>query len=174
MPLRILEYELEIIKSAINYNKLGQKSYKMPIVYPIVLYTGKGNWNAKTYIKEIQEKLENESDLEKLEFSKYNIVNINELNTEKLLKEKDCLSKLMLAEKDDIQANIIKYFEEIVKEINSNEKYYRKESIQVLIIFIEKTLSRKIGKRKARELIEKLKGGDEKMLKCWESIDKEN
>ena len=70
--------------------------------------------------------------------------------------------------------NIIKYFEEIVKEINSNEKYYRKESIQVLIIFIEKTLSRKIGKRKARELIEKLKGGDEKMLKCWESIDKEN
>ena len=42
MAWRILEYAMEIIKSAIDYNKIGQKNYKLPLVIPIVLYTGNG------------------------------------------------------------------------------------------------------------------------------------
>lgn len=41
MPFRILEYENELIKSSIDYNKLKQKRYKLPLVMLIVLYTGK-------------------------------------------------------------------------------------------------------------------------------------
>ena len=32
MPYRILEYEYELIRSEIDYNKLGTKEYKIPAV----------------------------------------------------------------------------------------------------------------------------------------------
>ena len=71
MPVRILEYEIAIIKSAIDYKKFGQKDYKIPQVISIVLYTGKRKWNAKNYINEIQERFE---EFEESEFSKYNVI----------------------------------------------------------------------------------------------------
>ena len=52
MPYRILEYQLEIIQSAIDIEKLKNKSYKIPQVYPIVLYTGKRKWNAKKFLED--------------------------------------------------------------------------------------------------------------------------
>lgn len=58
MPYRILEYEVAIIESAINMNKIKNKEYKIPLVIPIVLYTGNKKWNAKKYLKECQEEFE--------------------------------------------------------------------------------------------------------------------
>ena len=37
MPYRILEYEIEIMKSAIDIRKIKNKEYKLPLVIPIVL-----------------------------------------------------------------------------------------------------------------------------------------
>ena len=96
MPVRILEYEIAIIKSAIDYKKFGQKDYKIPKVISIVLYTGKRKWNAKNYINEIQERFE---EFEESEFSKYNVIDINNIPEERLLKEYNYLSKIMLLEK---------------------------------------------------------------------------
>lgn len=145
MPLRILEYETAIIKSAIDYERFGQKSYKIPIVIPIVLYTGKRKWNAQTYINEIQEKFE---DFEELNFAKYNVVDINNIAEEKLLKDTNYLSKMMLL-----------------------EKYRGKE---VLIILIEQILAIEIGEEKAKEIIKILKGGNKDMLNCIENAYREN
>jgi len=58
MPLRILEYENEIMRSAIEYEKMNRKNYKLPLIIPIVLYAGRKKWDAKTYIGEVQEQLE--------------------------------------------------------------------------------------------------------------------
>ena len=58
MPYRILEYEIEIMKSAIDIKKVKNKEYKLPLVIPIVLYTGKKKWDAKRYLEESQEKLD--------------------------------------------------------------------------------------------------------------------
>ena len=38
MPYRILEYEIEIMKSAIDIRKVKNKEYKLPLVIPIVLF----------------------------------------------------------------------------------------------------------------------------------------
>ena len=43
MSYRILEYELAIMQSAIDLSKIKNKEYKVPLVIPIVLYTGKKN-----------------------------------------------------------------------------------------------------------------------------------
>ena len=52
MPYRLLNYCVEIIRYAVNKKQLRNKGYKMPVVYPIVLYTGKRKWNVKKYFEE--------------------------------------------------------------------------------------------------------------------------
>ncbi len=170
MPLRILEYETAIIKNAIDYKKFGQKNYKIPKVIPIVLYTGKRKWNAKTYINEIQEQFEN---FNELNFAKYNVIDINNLTEEKLLKDTNYLSKIMLLEK--YRGNeLSQYLSKIVKEIKSNEKYYDTEGKEVLITLIEQILIIKIGKKKTKEIVKILQGGNTNMLNCIESAYREN
>ena len=170
MPIRILDYETAIIKSAIDYKRLGQKDYKIPRVIPIVLYTGKRKWNAKTYINEIQEQFD---DFEDLDFSKYNVIDINNIAEEKLFKDNNYLSKIMLLEK--YRGNELSlYLNKLVQEIKLNEEYYNTEGKEVLIILIEQILSVKIGEEKAKEIVEILKGGDKGMLNCIESAYREN
>ena len=170
MPLRILDYETAIIKSAIDYKRFGQKDYKIPMVIPIVLYTGKRKWNAQTYIKDIQEQFE---DFEDLVFSKYNVVDINNIAEKKLLKDNNYLSKIMLLEK--YRGNELSlYLNKIVQEIKLNEEYYNTEGKDVLIILIEQILAIEIGEEKAKEIVKILKGGDKGMLNCIESAYREN
>ena len=161
---------MAIIKSAIDYKRLGQKDYKIPRVIPIVLYTGKRKWNAKTYINEIQEQFE---DFEDLDFAKYNVIDINNISEEKLFKYNNYLSKIMLLEK--YRGNELSlYLNKIVQEIKLNEEYYNTEGKEVLIILVERILSVKIGEEKAKEVVKILKGGDKGMLNCIESAYREN
>ena len=170
MPVRILEYEIAIIKSAIDYKKFGQKDYKIPKVISIVLYTGKRKWNAKNYINEIQERFE---EFEESEFSKYNVIDINNIPEERLLKEYNYLSKIMLLEK--YKGNdLSEYLNKIAQEIKANEKYYNTQGKEILIILIEQILLTKIGERKTKEILKILKGGNEDMLNCIESAYREN
>ena len=126
MPYRILEYEIVIMKSAVDIRKIKNKEYKLPLVVPIVLYTGKKKWDAKKYLEESQERL----DGVKIKAGNYNLVDINDYTKE-----------------DD---------EDLLKRIIS-------------ILFGEK-----IGEKKTKELIEKINGGDEKMLAVVEMIRNEN
>ena len=81
MPYRILEYEIEIMKSAIDIRKIKNKEYKLPLVIPIVLYTGKKKWDAKRYLEESQETLKGV----KIKAGNYNLVDINDFTKEELL-----------------------------------------------------------------------------------------
>lgn len=47
MPYRILSYTSSILNSAIDKKKLKNKSYKLPLVISIVLYSGNKPWDAK-------------------------------------------------------------------------------------------------------------------------------
>lgn len=170
MPLRILEYEIAIIKSAQNYKEYGKKNYRVPKVYSIVLYTGKRKWNAKTYINEMQEQLEG---VKVVEFARYNLIDINDVKEEQLLKEKTYLSKIMLLEKYNGK-ELTECLDKVISEIEENKKEYDNAGKEVLIILIEKILNRKIGEEKAKEIIKKLEGDEEKMLNVLESVDREN
>ena len=82
MPYRILEYEIEIMKSAIDIRKVKNKEYKLPLVIPIVLYTGKKKWDAKRYLEESQETL----DGVEIKAGNYNLVDINDFTKEELIR----------------------------------------------------------------------------------------
>ena len=57
MPYRLLKYNMAIIESAIDNEKIKNKSYKLPLVYSFVIYTGNSKWNTCTDISKMQEDL---------------------------------------------------------------------------------------------------------------------
>ena len=132
MPYRILEYEIAIMKSAVDIRKIKNKEYKLPLVVPIVLYTGKKKWDAKRYLEESQE-----------------------------------TSKIMLLEKSESTEETIEMLEKIIPGIKEEDEDLLKRIISILF-------GEKIGEEKTKELIEKINGGDEKMLAVVDMIRNEN
>ena len=163
MPYRILEYEIEIMKSAIDIRKVKNKEYKLPLVIPIVLYKGKKKWDAKRYLEESQEIL----DGVKIKAGNYNLVNINDYTKEELLQGKTLISKMMLLEKSKSTEESIEMIEKIILNTNKEEKELLKRVISILF-------GEKIGEEKTKELIGKIDGGEEKMLALVDMIRNEN
>ena len=171
MPLRILEYSTEIIRGAIDYNRFGNKNYKLTLVIPIVLYTGNKKWDVKNYIKDVQEKLDGVSGLE---YAKYNLVDVNEYTEKELLEHKSFITKAMLLEKATSDEELIKYTEKIIDVLKNNGDIYNNEIEEIFISIINLILNRKIGNKKSQELIKRLKGDDGEMLAVLDMIDREN
>jgi len=163
MPYRILEYEIEIMKSAIDIRKVKNKEYKLPLVIPIVLYTGKKKWDAKRYLEESQETLDDV----KIKAGNYNLVDINDFTKEELLQGKTLISKMMLLEKSESTEESIEMLEKIIPNTNKEEKELLKRVISILF-------GEKIGEEKTKELIEKIDGGEGKMLALVDMIRNEN
>ena len=163
MPYRILEYEVAIMESAIDLDKIKNKESKIPLVIPIVLYTGNKKWNAKKYLEENQEKIEGiENGL-----GNYNLIDINELTEKELLEDNSFISKMMLIEKSKNTENIVEILEKIVKITKEEDK----ETLRRIISII---LEEKIGITKAKELIEKMEGDEGNMLAVVDMIRREN
>ena len=163
MPYRILEYEVAIMQSAIDLDKIKNKESKIPLVIPIVLYTGNKKWNAKKYLEENQEKIEGiENGL-----GNYNLIDINELTEKELLEDNSFISKMMLIEKSKNTENIVEILEKIVKITKEEDK----ETLRRIISII---LEEKIGITKAKELIEKMEGDEGNMLAVVDMIRREN
>ena len=163
MPYRILEYEIEIMKSAVDIRKIKNKEYKLPLVIPIVLYTGKKKWDAKRYLEESQETL----DGVKIKAGNYNLVDINDFTKEELLQGKTLTSKMMLLEKSESTEETIEMLEKIIPGIKKDDEELLKRIISILF-------GEKIGEEKTKELIEKINGGDGKMLAVVDMIRNEN
>ena len=163
MPYRILEYEVAIMQSAIDLDKIKNKESKIPLVIPIVLYTGNKKWNAKKYLEENQEKIEGiENGL-----GNYNLIDINEMTEKELLEDNSFISKMMLIEKSKNTENIVEILEKIVKITKEEDK----ETLRRIISII---LEEKIGITKAKELIEKMEGDEGNMLAVVDMIRREN
>ena len=171
MALRILKYEIDIVKSVMTNNNIVKKNDKLPTVIPIVLYTGKGKWNAKVYYKEMQETLQG---YEMQEIGKYNLVDVNDYTEEELLKEESFISKAMLLEKLRDTTKLEENVEKIITEMNQKEKVYDKEQRELLITIIEKILSKKMEEKTVKEMIEKLEKGGDNMLAVEEMVIEEN
>lgn len=163
MPYRILEYEVAIMQSAIDLDKIKNKESKIPLVIPIVLYTGNKKWNAKKYLEENQEKIEGiENGL-----GNYNLIDINEMTEKELLEDNSFISKMMLIEKSKNTEKIVEILEKIVKITKEEDKDTLRRIISII-------LEEKIGITKAKELIEKMEGDEGNMLAVVDMIRREN
>ena len=67
MVYRMLEYSIEIMRQIIQGKENKRKTYKYPLIIPIVIYTGDKKWDAKLSMKEIKERVEWYEEQEDLE-----------------------------------------------------------------------------------------------------------
>lgn len=163
MPYRLLKYQVAIMESAIDENKIRNKSYKMPLVIPIVLYTGDKKWNANKFLEESQEKIKGVN----IKVGNYNLVDVHDFTEKELLEENDFLSKMMLVEKAKNSDDIVSAVERILKVTKEEDRDLLKRIILII-------LNRKIGENEAYRLANKLRGDDENMLAVLDMIDREN
>ena len=153
MPIRILNYEIEIMRQAIGTKKIGKNS-KLPVIVPIVIYTGKGKWRAALKIEEYQENLEG---YRINTLGEYNLIDINDYSIKDLEKNETFLAKLMIIEKSGSKEELISNLTKIVE----NEK--EAKNIKLLYRIINYVLREKIGNKMTEELLEKLRGGNKNM-----------
>lgn len=147
MAQRILYYYVAIMKEA---QKEGhQAKRKLPIIYPIVLYTGKAKWTAETEISKIQTEIKG---VEKALILKYQLVDIHQYTKEELRKERSSIAKAMLLEKIKDKEELIEELEQLVKE------KLTKEEKEFLMDIVTNIVVEEIGKEKAEKLKEKIKG----------------
>ena len=164
MPIRILKYELEIIRSRMDENN----RLEFPIIIPIVLYTGKQRWNAKINYPSYNSELARYRGLKKVE---YNLVDINDYTIEDLYKENSILTKIMILEKSNKYIEIINNVDKIVNKVNDS-KLYTQTQKEMLLNILNNTMINIVGNKKMKEYKIKLKGG-ENMLALYEMIENE-
>ena len=150
MPIRILKYELEIIRSRMDENN----RLEFPIIIPIVLYTGKQRWNAKINYPSYNSELARYRGLKKVE---YNLVDINDYTIEDLYKENSILTKIMILEKSNKYIEIINNVDKIVNKVYDS-KLYTQTQKEMLLNILNNTMINIVGNKKMKEYKIKLKG----------------
>ena len=166
MAERILEYCVEIIRMAKKQKEIKtNEDFKLPAICPIVLYTGKRKWTAKTTYMELQE---NWYEMPKRLECSYELIDVNQYSKEELIEERTSISKAMLMEKISSDKEFIEVLEQVV------EQDLTKEEQEFLMDIIVNTAKEKINKEKVKELKEKIigKGGEnmviENLSRIWD------
>ena len=164
MPFRILEYEVAIMKSAIDMNKIKTKNYKLPLVISIVLYTGNRKWNAAEYLQKSQETLRNIKE----DVGKYNLIDVNNLTEKELLEDDTFITKMMLIEKSKNTEETVETLEKVIERTKEEDK-------DVLIRIIKIVFKEKLGDDEVERLVNKIEEGRKKeVLAVVDMIRREN
>ena len=151
MPKRIMEYVIEILRKNVENKERKNKRYKLPLIVPIVLYTGNKKWNVKDYIVEIQEEI---SGYKNREFGKYILVDANKYKEKELIEKEGVLSKIILLERTK---DIEKTYEKIKYE---NLEEYEKELIDEYTCNVASRILPEIKIEEIREKVRRKEGGE--------------
>ncbi len=163
MPYRIEEYKIEIMKSAIDLRKVKTKNYKIPVVIPIVIYTGKEKWKVGLELNNIYDRR-----LEHINMLQYNLIDINNYTKEDLLESKNFMDKIFLIEKTEDTKELTKIMQKVVKQVKTEED---KNNLKMLI---KKALKPKMQQEEIENLINEIEGGKRNMFAVEEMVIKEN
>ncbi len=155
MPYRMLEYSVEIMRSAMNQEKVKSNRYKCPEVVLIVLYTGNEKWNIEAEYKKITDNGFNyETNGTN---SIYNLIDIHNYAKEKLINGESIIEKAMAIEKCKTEEELVETLEKV---INATKEEKNKEKLRRIIQYI---LSPIIGQEEVEILLNKLKKEEKNM-----------
>ena len=168
MAYRILNYQMEIMRSCIEEKEMKNKDYKQALVIAIVLYTGPRRWTAKTHIREIQENLENKKLMlgNNETLGNYNTIDTTNYAEKELLESKDFLSKIMLLEKSETKEEFLINLDEIIPRISKTNK----ATLARIIKYIYKEY---FNEETIKEIVKKLEEGGDNMLASVQMLERE-
>ncbi len=159
MGYRMMNYSIEIMRLIIQDGKNKSKTYKYPLIIPIIVYTGDKKWDAKLSMKEITEKVDWYKEKEDI-----SLVDINNYTKEELLKEKNILSKVMLLEKSKNKMQFIENVEKILQTTKDKDLGKIKNIIRYKAIGIT-------NQEEIEEILKKVKK-EEKIMTLAERINR--
>lgn len=156
MPVRILKYSTAIIEIAMqDMNNINQHT-RMPSVIPIVIYTGKKKWDVEQKLQDTQEQI---YPFNKIALGQYNLIDVNTLDNNMLLKDDLFISKMFLLEKSRNKEQLLDNLEKII-EVEEKEK-----NLNFLKKLIQLIFSEKLEEKEIQEILEKIKEkGEGKMF----------
>ena len=168
MPYRLIEYYTEILRTFKEKNE-----EIMPVVIPIIIYTGDKKWNTNGYISEKQEVIEGYQE-GRLDI-KYNLVQANNYKTDELLSKGTMLANTMIIENSNDTDELMENLEKIIGNINEKEKLLKLRNIVKYILKetlkkediekIERMIDEKEDSYNMDELIKRIKRNDKKKMK---------
>ena len=167
MSYRIMRYKYAIIESAIDKKRLKEKSYRIPMVIPVVLYTGKRKWK-RLLINDIEEKVEGYAE----NWLEYTLIDVNKFSKEQLLADNLIITKAMLIEKSKNKEELYKNIEDIIN-MQKAKKAFDNLQLEKLITY---ELSETEDKNIMHEFIEKIRnieGSEEIMTNASRIINRE-
>ena len=167
MSYRIMCYKYAIIESVIDKKRLKEKSYRIPMVIPVVLYTGKRKWK-RLLINDIEEKVEGYAE----NWLGYTLIDVNEFSKEELLADNLIITKAMLIEKSKNKEELYRNIEEVIN-IQKEKKAFDNLQLEKLITY---ELSETEDKNIMHEFIEKIRdieGSEEIMTNASRIINRE-
>ena len=109
MPLRFLVYMTELMKRIYlnaDANERDRKSFKMPAIIPIVIFSGGSEWNVVQSFKEYQsshELFQNNI----IDFT-YILINLMDLSSEELINNANLISTIFVLDKVIDERSVIK------------------------------------------------------------------
>ncbi len=136
-----------------------KKDEKLPLIIPIVVYTGKGKWNVVNDIKDCQEQLEGYTNMG---LGSYILIDSNDYTKQELLNDELFIFKMMALEKAKDSDELYNNLKEIAKEEKeqSNTNFL---SQVIKHIYIEA-----LGEERAKNIINEInkvkEEGDGKMM----------
>ena len=164
MPLRIADYEMQIMKH--SFRKRNYKGKFQAKIIAIVIYTGVGKWRVPQSILEIQEQFgyKLKPNQNYLGIGEYNVIDVNDYTKEELLEEGTLLSKVLLIEKVRKEGELLDVLDEIIKRTKENE-------IGIMIGIFRYVLVKDLGKEASEKYIKILKeGGRKDMLESMYAL----
>ena len=155
MPTRLLEYMVEIIKSASTSKK--HKKDELAVIMPIVLYTGKRRWTVKRYVKDIFSGIQQyKTEINKLEL--YQLIDVNNYTGQELLESESFITKAMLIQKIKSGED----FKEIVIKIRNTLK--NEDEFELFEKILRQILLKNMESKEREKFIEEImKGGEGSM-----------
>lgn len=154
MSMRLIEYYNEVMKNTYK-NRERNKRYEMPVIIPIIVYSGEGKWNAKTSLG--KEKLPIRGILP-LELGSYEVFDVNNYSDDELIQQPGILTKILSLENAKDTAQIDEKINKIMKcNLNNKEQAYLN---QYIIYFI----GNKYGESEKEEILSKINKEEERNM----------
>ena len=158
MPYRIFEYKSEILKSNVDREGIKQKSYKVPLIIAVVIYTGSGNWKVPQNLLQVQEQYATYLKEQLGINSFYVLEDVNKYSNQELLENDNLLEKIFLLEKskneEEVKENFIKIIQKLQEEENQGK--ITKDAKEKFESDIIKILLPKMSIKEIKEQLEKV------------------
>ena len=145
IAFRVLSYLSQVwidVCKNIDPNLRKQKGFRLPPVFPIVVYNGSESWTAKKSVRELVDMAEIFGEF--IPNVQYHLINISDLNIEKLQQLGNALAGVFLLEHKVNSEEFEKAFKEALKLIFTEPDY---ELVKAIIQWILALLKREFPKQ---------------------------